>query len=72
MKKGIVLFLVLLCLTGCTGKTTEFRPEPVDATVTVPMDPELPENIVSPDRMPTIPEDSVGIPAPPQPTIVTE
>jgi hypothetical protein len=80
MKRRIaaLLAILLLCLPGCVEKTAE--PEPAapivseipDPAVTLPGNPELPENLIPPGQMPSLPEDEVGIPAPPQPTIVTE
>ena len=76
VKRMLLVLVALLCLTGCVEKTPEPSAPAVseipDATVTVPRNPELPEDAVTPGQMPSVPEDEVRIPAPPQPTIVTE
>ena len=74
MKKGIALLLVLvlLCLTGCVESEPAAQTEPTMPTVTIPKNPELPESIVPPGQMPSIPEDGVEVPVQPQPTIITE
>ena len=74
MKKGIalVLVLVLLCLSGCVESEPGIQPLPADPAVTVPKNPELPENVVTPGEMPSVPQDGVEVPVQPLPTIITE
>ena len=74
MKKGIalVLVLVLLCLSGCVDSEPAIQTLPADIPVTVPKNPELPENVVTPGEMPSVPQDGVEVPVQPQPTSITE
>ena len=74
MRKGIVLLLilVLLCLGGCAEKKNVLEAEPVVPVATIPKNSELPENILPPDEMPSVPQDGVEVPVEPQPTIITE
>lgn len=73
MKKILaVLLVLLLCLTGCVGGNSEPTLEPAAPAVTIPKDQELPESVVTPDEMPSDPQDTVEVPAQPQPTIITE
>ena len=74
MKKGIALLLVLfaLCLSGCVESEPAPQTDATQPAVTVPKDPQVPENVVTPGELPSNPQDGAEVPQQPQPTIITE